>query len=168
MNQVVIWCDLNAEHDALEAQLGDLAFSIRGSTPDELKVEYEKRWREGERPFLITKPQCCAWGLNWQNCHNMIFVGMSDSWEMQYQAIRRCYRFGQKDDVNVYLITSEAEGAVKENIERKEAQFQTMLQEMVSHTQEILEKEIRGTVRMSIPYNPQIEMKIPKWLRSIA
>jgi SNF2 family DNA or RNA helicase len=98
----------------------------------------------------------------------MIFVGMSDSWEMQYQAIRRCYRFGQKDDVNVYLITSEAEGAVKENIERKEAQFQTMLQEMVSHTQEILEKEIRGTVRMSIPYNPQIEMKIPKWLRSIA
>ena len=95
----------------------------------------------------------------------MIFVGMSDSWEMQYQAIRRCYRFGQKDDVNVYLITSEAEGSVKENIERKEAQFQTMLKEMVEHTKEILEKEIRGTVRMAVPYNPTVNMKIPEWLK---
>ena len=85
---------------------------------------------------------------------------------MMYQAIRRCWRFGQEYPVNVYIITSEAEGAVKENIERKEKQAAQMVAEMVQHTREILEEEIRGTERITIPYNPQIDMEIPTWLMS--
>lgn len=94
----------------------------------------------------------------------MIFVGLSDSYEMMYQAIRRCYRFGQENTVNVHIVTSAAEGAVKANVERKERQCAEMTAEMVKHTKEILEEEIRGTIRIVIPYNPQVEMKIPEWL----
>lgn len=166
MEQTLIWCGLNAEHDEMERLCGDLAFSIRGDTPDDKKVEYEHRWRNGERPILITKVQCCGFGLNWQNCHNMIFVGLSDSYEMMYQAIRRCYRFGQTKPVTVHIVTSEAEGAVKDNIDRKEKQSALMIAEMVKHTKEILQEEIRGTKRITIPYNPTIEMIVPEWLVS--
>lgn len=106
--------------------------------------------------------------LNWQNCHNMIFVGLSDSYEMMYQAVRRCWRFGQTQTVKVHIVTSEAEGAVKENIERKERQAERMTAEMVQHTKDILEQEIRGTVKVSIPYNPQVKMILPDWIRSVA
>lgn len=78
--------------------------------------------------------------------------------------IRRCYRFGQVNTVNVHIVTSTAEGAVRENIERKERQRADMTAEMVRHTKEILRKEIRGTTRDVIEYNPQVEMKIPAWL----
>jgi hypothetical protein len=96
----------------------------------------------------------------------MIFVGLCDSYEMMYQAVRRCWRFGQKETVNVHIVISDAEGAVKENIERKERQAERMTAEMVKHTKDILEQEIRGTVRVSIDYNPQIPMILPDWLRS--
>lgn len=165
MEQTVIWCGLNAEHDRLEELLGDMAFSVRGDTPADKKVEYERRWRNGERPILITKVQCCGYGLNWQNCHNMIFVGLSDSYELLYQAIRRCWRFGQEHTVNVHIITSEAEGAVKDNIDRKEKQAAQMTAEMVRFTKDILEKEIRGTERITVAYDPQVEMTIPDWLK---
>lgn len=96
----------------------------------------------------------------------MIFVGLSDSYEMMYQAIRRCWRFGQKEKVTVHIVTSEAEGAVKENIDRKEKQAAFMTAKMVKHTKDILERDIRGTVKITIPYNPKVEMIIPEWLRS--
>ena len=87
---------------------------------------------------------------------------------MMYQAIRRCWRFGQKKKVFVHIVTSEAEGAVKENIDRKEKQSERMTAEMVRHTKDILEQEIRGTVKVSVAYDPKIEMILPEWLRSVA
>lgn len=163
--QWLIWCDLNAEADELRRIIPD-AVEVRGTDDPDVKAGRLNKFTIGEIRRLIVKPSIAAWGLNWQNCHNMIFVGLSDSFEMMYQAIRRCWRFGQKHPVNVYIITSDAEGAVKENIERKEKQAAEMTAEMVNHTKEILEEEIRGTVRISIPYNPQIEMTIPEWLVS--
>ncbi len=166
MKKTIIWCDLNAEQDRLKKLLGDKAFSIQGSTPSHLKIEYEQRWRNGERPILISKPSVFGYGMNWQNCHNMIFVGLSDSYEMMYQAIRRCWRFGQTEDVHVHIVISEAEGAVKANIERKEKQAAEMISEMVKFTKDILTKEIHGTINEKIEYNADKEMIIPKWLRS--
>lgn len=163
--QWLIWCDLNAEADELKRIIPD-NIEVRGSDDIEVKAERLNRFTIGEAKRLIVKPSIAAFGLNWQNCHNMIFVGLSDSFEMMYQAIRRCWRFGQEYPVNVYIITSEAEGAVKENIERKEKQAAQMVAEMVQHTREILEEEIRGTERITIPYNPQIDMEIPTWLMS--
>lgn len=163
--QWLVWCELNAEADELK-RIIPRAVEVRGTDGPDKKAHLLNEFTLGNIPVLITKTSIAGFGLNWQQCHNMVFVGISDSWESYYQAIRRCWRFGQKLPVNVHIVTSEAEGAVKENIERKEAQAKRMTAEMVKHTQEILEEEIRGTVRISIPYNPTIEMKIPEWLKS--
>ena len=112
---------------------------------------------------LVTKPKIAGFGMNWQNCHNMIFTGLSDSYEQYYQALRRCWRFGQKLPVNVYIIISSKEGCVKENIERKQTDFLKMQSEMTELTKEITKKELRSTCRISTPYEPKIEMKLPKW-----
>lgn len=163
--QWVVWCDLNSESELLTELIGG-AVQVRGSdTPDE-KAKALRAFADGKVRYLVTKPSIAGFGMNWQNCHNMVFVGLSDSYEAMYQAMRRCYRFGQKMPVNVHIITSAAEGAVKSNIERKEAQAQTMKKNMVLHTKEILEHDIRGTARITIAYCPRLDMLLPEWLRS--
>ena len=101
--------------------------------------------------------------MNWQHCHNMIFTGLSDSYEQYYQALRRCWRFGQESDVDVYIIISAKEGCVKENIERKEKDFVNMRNEMLKLTREITKKELQKTCRLSTPYEPEIPMVLPQW-----
>ena len=161
--QTIIWCGLNAEQDRLEKLFGDQAYSIRGSTKNSLKIEYEYRWRNGERPVLITKPECCALGMNWQHCTNEIFVGLSDSYEQYYQALRRCWRFGQENPVDAYIVISKREGTVKDNIARKDADSRKMRTAMIEQTKEITKKELRTTCRLSDPYEPDREMILPKW-----
>lgn len=162
--QWILWCGLNAEADELKRTIQG-AVEIRGTDEPEEKADSIVRFANGEIRYLISKASITGFGVNWQNCHNMIFVGLSDSFEMLYQAIRRCWRFGQTHEVNVHIITSEAEGAVKDNIDRKERQAAQMTAEMAKHTMDILEQEIRGTVRNEMPYNPTIEMTIPEWLK---
>ena len=161
--QWLIWCDLNDEADRLSL-LCPGAKEIRGSDSPTAKENALAGFSMGFCRRLITKPSIAGFGLNWQSCHNMIFVGLSDSYEMMYQAIRRCLRFGQQRTVNVYIVTSEAEGAVRENIQRKEEQCKTMIKEMVSHTQEILAEDVRATFRMTEPYVPTMTMLVPAWL----
>lgn len=161
--QWLVWCDLNGEADDLK-KIIDGAVEVRGSDTNDFKANTLEGFTTGTVRYLVTKPSIAGFGLNWQSCHNMIFVGLSDSYEMMYQAIRRCWRFGQKDEVNVHIVISEAEGAVKQNIERKERQSKEMTSEMVKYSRTILEGEIRGTTRETIDYNPQIEMILPDWL----
>ena len=163
--QWVVWCDLNDESGLL-AGLIPGAVEVRGSDKPDEKARALRAFADGGIRCLVTKPSIAGFGMNWQQCHNMIFVGLSDSYETMYQAIRRCYRFGQEHPVNVHIVTSAAEGAVKANIERKEVQAEVMKRNMVQHTKEILEQDIRGTARIVIPYNPQMDMLIPSWLRS--
>ena len=101
--------------------------------------------------------------MNWQQCHNMIFVGLSDSYEQYYQAVRRCWRYGQGNPVDVYIVISKREGPVLENIKRKEQDAANMRRAMVEQTKEITRKELRTTCRMVTPYDPEITMKLPKW-----
>ena len=162
--QWLVWCDLNAESELLTKIIPN-SVEIRGSDSPKDKAERLNGFTVDDVRILVTKPSIAGWGLNWQNCHNMIFVGLSDSYEMMYQAIRRCWRFGQTQKVIVHIVISEAEGAVKENIDRKEKQAAYMTRKMVEHTKAILERDIRGTQKISIPYNPQVEMKIPIWLK---
>lgn len=164
-DQWLVWCDLNAEAEKLTSVI-EGAVEIRGTdTPDE-KAERLNGFSTGKIKRLVTKPSIAGFGINWQNCNHMIFVGLSDSFEMLYQAIRRCWRFGQEKTVYVHIVCSEAEGAVKANIDRKERLAAMMTHEMVKHTKEILEEEIKGTVRITIPYNPQVEMTVPEWMVS--
>lgn len=162
--QWLVWCDLNSEADELKRVIPG-AIEVRGTDTPDYKAQMLNGFTVGDVRYLVSKPSIAGYGLNWQNCHNMIFVGLSDSYEMMYQAIRRCWRFGQERTVDVHIITSEAEGAVKDNIDRKEKQAAEMTAEMVKHTKDILEQEIRGTTRITVPYNPTVEMVIPEWLK---
>ena len=163
--QWLVWCDLNDESEALAKAIKD-SVEIRGSDSNEHKEKSMIDFARGDIKALVTKPSIAGYGMNWQNCHNMIFVGLSDSYEMLYQAIRRCWRFGQTQPVNVYIVISEQEGAVKANIERKEQDFERMFSEMVKHTQKILAEEVRGTARLIESYKATKDMIIPEWLRS--
>lgn len=163
--QWVCWCDLNAESELL-AEFIPNSEEVRGSDKPDAKEDALMRFANGALRVLITKPSIAGFGMNWQQCHNMIFVGLSDSYEQMYQAIRRCYRFGQKRPVNVHIVTSAAEGAVKANVERKEQQAAEMKRNMVQYTKEILRKDIRGQERIVIPYDPQIVMIVPDWVMS--
>lgn len=147
MEKWLIWCNLNKEQDALEDTFEGHCVSIRGDTPHEKRLDMEKSWREGDVPIMISKPSVFGFGMNWQHCHNVVFVGLSDSFEEYYQSVRRCWRFGQKEQVKVYVITSEKEGAVVKNIKRKERDFEAMLHGMISATQEITKKNIKETSR---------------------
>lgn len=107
-------------------------------------------------------------GLNWQHCHNTVFVQITDSFEQIYQAIRRFWRFGQTKPVNVHFISSEIEGAVVANIRRKEEDAERMAAAMVMHTADLSARAVRGMVRDKGHYNPNQQMQIPTWLGEVA
>jgi hypothetical protein len=128
-SQMLFWCDLNSESDKLAAAITD-AVEVRGNTPEDLKRERLLGFASGHFRAMVTKPRIGGWGMNWQSCSRMAFVGLSDSYEAFYQATRRCWRFGQENPVNVYLIYSEHERAVIENVlakERNHAKMQDAL-----------------------------------------
>ena len=90
--------------------------------------------------------------MNWQHCADMVFAGLDDSFESFYQAVRRCYRFGQKDVVNVHLVSSSAEGAVKANLQRKQDQATDMAESMVAHMRELTKQTIKGATMEKSDY----------------
>lgn len=158
----LVWCDLNDESARLRELISE-SVEVKGSDKSEYKSNSMLAFSDGTVKCLITKPKIAGFGMNWQNCHNMIFTGLSDSYEQYYQAVRRCWRFGQEKPVNVYIIISAKEGCVKENIERKQCDFQKMQSEMTELTKEITKKELKSTCRISTPYEPTKEMKLPDW-----
>ena len=164
-SQVLVWCDLNDESAELTKAINN-AVEVKGADKDEHKTNTMIDFASGNVQVLVSKPKIAGFGMNWQNCNNIIFVGLSDSFESYYQAVRRCWRFGQTRPVNVHIIISEKEGAVKANIERKQADAQRMTTELVKFTKDILQADIKSTTRISETYIACDEMKIPKWLRS--
>ncbi len=127
----VVWCDLNDESDALARAIPD-AVEVRGSDTAEEKESRLLAFTNGEARVIVTKPRIGGWGLNWQHCHRMVFVGLSDSYESYYQAVRRCWRFGQTDPVEVTIIASNREQTVLENVRRKENQARAMFEQLVA------------------------------------
>ena len=160
--QWLVWCDLNDESHTLHSLINE-SVEVQGSDKDEHKTNSMLNFAQGDIKCLVTKPKIAGFGMNWQNCHNMIFTGLSDSYEAYYQALRRCWRFGQTKEVNVYIIISAKEGCVKQNIERKQTDFIKMQKEMTELTKEITKKELKKTCRLSTPYNPQTKMILPDW-----
>lgn len=147
----LIWCGLNAEGDALEAAIPG-SVQVAGSDSPALKEERMLGFAAGRYRVLITKPKIAGFGMNWQHCARMAFVGLSDSYEQLYQAIRRCWRFGQTQTVRCHVITSRAEGAVVANIQRKEADAVRMAEAMVHHMADINAADLRATERTSAIY----------------
>lgn len=148
----LIWCDLNDEGDAAEKLIPG-AVQVAGRHSDEQKEDRMMGFSDGRVQILISKPSIAGYGMNWQHCPNVAFLGLSDSWEMYYQAIRRVWRFGQTREVNCHIITSESEGAVVKNIERKEKDATRMATEMVKHMSVYNTEAVRrSTIRTATEY----------------
>ena len=147
----LVWCDLNDESAALTRAVDD-AVEVKGSDSADHKEGSMLGFSAGSIKRLVSKPSICGWGMNWQHCSDMVFVGLSDSYEAMYQAIRRCWRFGQTRPVNVHIVTSTAEGDVVANIKRKEADAIRMRQEMVRHMADITRSELEKTTRNEAEY----------------
>lgn len=159
----VIWCHLNGEAEALAAAIPG-SINLHGSLKDEEKERIMLAFTNGEIDCLITKPSIASMGLNWQCCHETIFVGLNDSWEQLYQAIRRFWRFGQTHPVNVHIISAITEGATLANIQRKDAEAEKMACAMVAHTKDLTSRAVRGSTRENADYNPSMKMEVPSWL----
>lgn len=142
----IIWCYLNDESELL-SKIVDGAVEIRGSHSSEYKEQSLLDFSENKFQKLISKASISGHGMNWQHCSKQIFCGLDHSFESWFQAIRRCWRFGQKKPVDVYIVVSESEGAIVENVKRKEKEFKEMIQGMISATQEITKKNIKRTSR---------------------
>lgn len=161
----VVWCDLNAESDALARAIVG-AVEVTGSMTPEEKAAGVMGFVRGERRVLVSKPSLCGFGVNMQHCANVAFVGVTDSWEAYYQAVRRCYRFGQKREVAVHIFASEAEGAVVANLQRKERAAAAMAEELSRETSEMVRSEVRGAERESNEYAARPRVQPPSWMSS--
>lgn len=139
----VIWCNLNSESEALTKAIPG-AVEVRGSDSQTVKETRLADFSARNIRVLVTKTSIAGFGLNWQHCRNVAFVGLSDSWESYYQAIRRCWRFGQKQTVKVHVISSDIEGAVVANIKRKEEDAAIMAAEMLEHMKDINTEALTG------------------------
>jgi superfamily II DNA or RNA helicase len=160
--QWLVWCDLNAESEALAKAIPG-AVEIRGSNTPEEKERALLGFADGDVRVLVTKPSIAGWGMNFQRAARMSFVGVTDSWESYYQAIRREWRFGQRRDVHVHIFSSEVEGRVVENLRRKEADAGRMAEELALETREAMRAEVKGSTRETNHYQaPRIF--VPAWL----
>lgn len=161
----VVWCGLNDEQDSIAKALGSDCVSVYGALDADEKIRREALWREGDVPVLATKASVFGWGMNWQHCHSMLFLGLSDSYEQYFQAIRRCWRFGQSQPVDVHIVLSEPERPIYDNVLRKEREADVMTKELIRHVAEFEKSEI-ASIDPHADYVPTQIMRLPAWLAS--
>jgi superfamily II DNA or RNA helicase len=128
--QAIAWCGLNHEADTMTALL-DGAVNLTGSLPPERKVEIIEAFKAGDIRVLVTKPSIAGMGLNFQCANRQVFVGLGDSYESYYQAIRRSWRFGQTRPVDVHIVVSDLEAEIVANVRRKEQSADEMTERLV-------------------------------------
>lgn len=152
----LVWCNLNDESASLAAAIRG-AVEVKGADSVEHKEKSLMGFANGEIQRMVSKPTIAGFGMNFQCCADMAFVGLSDSYEQFYQAVRRCWRFGQTRPVNVHIITAETEGAVVANIKRKEADAMKMAENMAAHMKDLNAEALRGaTVRSKATYERDV------------
>jgi hypothetical protein len=150
----VVWCHMNAEGDMLEKIIPD-AQQIAGRTPEAKKIELYNAFAAGELRVLIIKPKIGAWGLNWQHCNHVITFA-THSYEQYYQSVRRCWRFGQENPVQLDVIATEGEARVIGNMRRKADQADAMFSNLVGEMKHAT--EIKTTDRFTG------KTEVPAWL----
>ena len=131
--QWIVWCGLNAEADALELLL-DGAVQVKGSQTPEQKSDLLEAWMDGEHRVMVTKTKIAGMGMNFQQAHNMVFAGLDYSWESYYQAIRRCWRFGQEHPVNVFVVISNQENDVYQAVMKKDQKARMMMAKLIDES----------------------------------
>ena len=142
----LVWCELNDEGDDLESAIPD-AVQVSGADDDDAKSSKMLGFTDGTHRVLTTKAKIAGYGMNWQHCNRMAFVGLSHSYEQFYQSVRRCWRFGQNQTVEVHIVSTDIESEIMENIQRKQADADAMAAGMIEHMSTVMHSEIHGTER---------------------
>lgn len=150
----IAWCHLNAEGDLL-TKLIDGAVQVAGSDSIEAKEEALMAFSRGEIRVLVTKPKLGSWGMNWQHCNRMTFFP-SHSYEQFYQAVRRCWRFGQQHPVTVDIVTTEGGAKALANLQRKATAADAMFEALVAHMNQAL------SIQRTDIYDQTV--RIPAWM----
>lgn len=164
VDSAIVWCELNDESSALAAAI-DGAVEVRGSDTPESKADALTRFARGEIRVLVTKSSIAGFGMNFQRCACIVFAGVSHSYEQTYQAIRRCWRFGQTRPVDVHVIRMDVERFIVENYRRKEADAARLAQEMSVQVRDQVRAEVQGrTSREWNAYEPRVAMIVPNWI----
>ena len=158
----IVWCDTDYEAKALMTRIPG-AVEVSGSMPLATKEERLTGFSEGRIRVLVSKPRLAGFGLNWQHCGRMAFAGLSFSYEAYYQAVRRCWRFGQKRAVQVHVVMADTERAIVDAVTRKSADHD----EMKAAMYRAMRRASRTHQRVA-SYNPTIPMEVPAWLRTAA
>jgi len=150
-DQVIIWCGLNKESAEVQRLLNG-AVEVKGSDEPESKARAFEDFQDGKFQYLITKCKVGGFGMNFQNSHKMVFFGLSDSWEMYYQAIRRQWRFGQAKPVEVHIVLSEHEREIYDNVLRKDRQAQRLRRKMIELLRDFEKNELMGSTMRKEQY----------------
>lgn len=158
----VIWCNLNDEGELL-GKIDSEAVEVAGRHTLEQKEDRLNAFTRGDIKTLITKPKIGGFGLNWQHCPTTV-IFPTDSWEQWYQMVRRFWRFGQTQEVNVHAVASESERVIVENLKRKEKDAGVMFDGIAAAMSELSREQIQKTERQTITYTPSQEMEFPQWL----
>lgn len=158
----LVWCHTNDESEALAKSIPG-AVEVRGSDSIEKKEQAINGFLDGSVQILVTKPSIAGMGLNLQHCARMAFVGLDDSFEQMYQAVRRCWRFGQSREVRSHIVSAESLGAIKHNVERKERQMEDMQAAMVEHMRDAMDAGQAASIEKT-EYNPTVDMTLPAWV----
>lgn len=154
----MVWVETDYDADAITALLPE-AVEVRGTMKPEVKEERLDAFTQGSIRILVSKPSIAGFGLNWQHCARTAFVGLSFSYEMFYQAIRRFWRFGQRRPVECHIAMAETETAIWQTIQRKKADHETMKEEMFeAMRREVLVSQVKRA------YNPTQAAKLPAWM----
>jgi len=160
--QWILWCGRNTESTMLRKSIPESVEVVGSDSPDK-KIKAIEAFQDGRVRVLITKASIAGFGINLQNCHNMAFVGIGDSFEDYYQCIRRCWRFGQEHPVSVSIVISEIEQEIYANVMRKEREAKIMSDQLIGHVQAYEQEEL-GSAPKEYEYNSVTSMIVPKWL----
>ncbi len=160
--QVLVWCHLNDEGQMLEEKIKD-SVQVSGSDSNDRKTEAMNGFSDGEVRILISKPKIAGFGMNWQKCNQIIFTGLSDSWESFYQAVRRCWRYGQTRPVHVHIVSSDIEGGVLLNIKRKEQINRELKAEIIQIMKDKTVSELRKVKVTKKQDRKTVKMELPQW-----
>jgi hypothetical protein len=157
----IVWCNTDYEAKELRAVLPSLV-EVRGSDSRKLKKQRLIGFARGEFLHMLSKPEIAGFGMNYQHCWNMAFVGLSYSFEQFFQAVRRCWRFGQLREVNAHLVIAETEGPVLAAIREKETQYEELQAEMNA----AMRREQLKARHIETNYDHVEEIRIPEWLKA--
>lgn len=154
--QWIVWCGLDKESNEAIKILPD-AVEVSGSDSLEYKIKTLEDFQNGKIRILITKPKIAGFGMNFQNACNMVFLGLNDSWETYYQCIRREWRYGQQNEVNVYLILHDVEAEIHQNIMRKDAMAKRLISTLIEQIKDFEKDELTMSETQLSDYKQDIQ-----------